>query len=38
MPITVKAVTQAEYDAWLNGAIEEYAGVSPPALTVASAD
>ncbi len=37
MPITVKAVTQAEYDAWLNGAIEEYAGVSP-ALTVASAD
>ncbi len=37
MPITVKAVTQAEYDAWLNGAIEEYAGVSP-ALTVASAE
>ncbi|WP_421703515.1 cytochrome c oxidase subunit II [Aliiroseovarius sp.] len=37
MPITVKAVTQAEYDAWLTGAIEEYAGVSP-ALTVASAD
>lgn len=37
MPITVKAVTQAEYDAWLTGAIEEYAGISP-ALTVASAD
>lgn len=27
MPITVKAVTQAEYEAWLDAAIEEYAGV-----------
>ena len=26
MPITVEVVTQAEYDAWLKGAIEEYAG------------
>lgn len=26
MPITVKAVSQAEYDAWLKGAIAEYAG------------
>ena len=26
MPITVEVVTQAEYDAWLQGAIEEYAG------------
>ena len=26
MPITVKVVSQAQYDAWLNGAIEEYAG------------
>ncbi len=37
MPITVKAVTQAEYDAWLNAAREEFAGV-PVAPTVASAD
>ncbi len=35
MPITVKAVTQAEYEAWLDGAIEEYAG-KPRDLTVAS--
>ncbi len=35
MPITVKAVSQEEYDAWLNGAIEEYAG-KPRDLTVAS--
>ena len=28
MPITVKAVTQAEYDAWLKSAIEEYAGAA----------
>lgn len=27
MPITVWAVTQEEYDAWLDGAIEEYAGI-----------
>lgn len=26
MPITVKAVSQEDYDAWLNGAIDEYAG------------
>ncbi|WP_299351417.1 cytochrome c oxidase subunit II [uncultured Shimia sp.] len=26
MPITVQVVTQAEYDAWLTGAIEEFAG------------
>jgi cytochrome c oxidase subunit 2 len=26
MPITVKVVSRAQYDAWLNGAIEEYAG------------
>jgi cytochrome c oxidase subunit 2 len=26
MPITVKVVSQEEYDAWLEGAIEEYAG------------
>nr|WP_229678514.1 cytochrome c oxidase subunit II [Amylibacter cionae] len=34
MPITVKAVSQADYDAWLEGAIEEYAG-TPSAVTVA---
>lgn len=28
MPITVKVVSQAKYDAWLDGAIEEYAGVA----------
>ncbi len=35
MPITVKVVSQDVYDAWLKGAIEEYAG-TPPAVTVAS--
>ncbi len=30
MPITVKVVTQAEYDEWLKGAIEEYAGTPLP--------
>ncbi|UWQ31840.1 cytochrome c oxidase subunit II [Leisingera sp. M527] len=35
MPITVKVVTQAEYDAWLEGAKEEYAGL-PQAYQVAS--
>ncbi|OBY26222.1 cytochrome c oxidase subunit II [Leisingera sp. JC1] len=35
MPITVKVVTQAEYDAWLEGAKEEYAGI-PQAYQVAS--
>ena len=27
MPITVKVVSQAQYDTWLDGAIEEYAGI-----------
>lgn len=35
MPITVKAVTQAEYDAWLVKAKEEFAAL-PPAFEVAS--
>ncbi len=35
MPITVKVVTQEAYDAWLKGAIEEYAG-KPQGFTVAS--
>ncbi|MBY6056875.1 cytochrome c oxidase subunit II [Leisingera daeponensis] len=35
MPITVKVVTQEEYDAWLEGAKEEYAGL-PQAYQVAS--
>lgn len=35
MPITVKAVSQEAYDAWLGRAIEEYAGVAQ-AVTVAS--
>ena len=37
MPITVKAVSQDVYEAWLDGAIEEYAG-TPRTLDVASAD
>lgn len=39
MPITVKVVSQEAYDAWLEGAIEEYAdaGTAQP-LTVASAE
>ena len=37
MPITVKAVTPAEYEAWLKSATEEYAGL-PANITVASAD
>jgi len=37
MPIVVKAVSQEDYEKWLDGAIEEYAG-KPRALTVASAD
>jgi cytochrome c oxidase subunit 2 len=37
MPITVKAVSQENYDKWLTGAIEEYAGTATPAaLTVAA--
>ncbi len=35
MPITVKVVSQTEYDRWLDAAIEEYAG-TPRALAVAS--
>lgn len=30
MPITVKAVTQAEYQEWLGAAIEEYSGIPLP--------
>lgn len=30
MPITVRVVTQEEYDAWLDGAIAEYAGTPRP--------
>ena len=30
MPITVRVVTQEEYDAWLDGAIAEYAGIPRP--------
>ncbi len=37
MPITVKAVTEAEYEAWLDAAIEEYAGTPRP-IDVAMAD
>ena len=35
MPITVKVVSQEVYDAWLKGAVEEYAG-KPAAVSVAS--
>ena len=35
MPITVKAVSQDAYDAWLKGAIEEFAG-TPQNVTVAA--
>ncbi len=40
MPITVKAVTQEQYDAWLKGAIEEFAGNMDtiPSVQVASAN
>lgn len=37
MPITVKVVSQDAYEAWLDAAIEEYAG-TPRSVTVASAD
>tara|TARA_R100001039_G_C1828206_1_gene93272 strand:- start:472 stop:1335 length:864 start_codon:yes stop_codon:yes gene_type:complete len=37
MPITVKVVSEAEYETWLDGAIEEYAG-TPRSVTVAQAD
>ncbi|MEQ9258820.1 MAG: cytochrome c oxidase subunit II [Roseovarius sp.] len=36
MPITVKVVSQEEYDQWLDGAIEQYAG-TPRSVEVASA-
>ncbi|WP_135506288.1 cytochrome c oxidase subunit II [Roseovarius aestuariivivens] len=41
MPITVKVVSQEEYDQWLTGAVEEYAGdpsTLPAHLQVASAE
>ncbi|MFD1193311.1 cytochrome c oxidase subunit II [Seohaeicola saemankumensis] len=37
MPITVKVVSQEAYEAWLDGAIQEYAG-TPRTLTLAAAD
>ncbi|MEL7107111.1 MAG: cytochrome c oxidase subunit II [Pseudomonadota bacterium] len=37
MPITVVAVSQADYEIWLEGAIEEFAG-TPRNLTVAAAE
>lgn len=37
MPITVKAVSPSEYEAWLDGAIEEYAGI-PRDVKLASSD
>ncbi|RKT28229.1 cytochrome c oxidase subunit 2 [Roseovarius halotolerans] len=37
MPITVKVVSQEDYDRWLDGAIEEYAG-TPRDVQVALAD
>jgi len=37
MPITVKVVSEEAYQEWLNGAIEEYAGVPQP-FKVAEAD
>jgi len=37
MPITVKVVSQEEYDAWLDGAIEEYAG-TPRDVKLAAAE
>lgn len=37
MPITVEVVSQAEYEEWLDGAIEEYAG-TPRDVKLAAAD
>lgn len=37
MPITVKVVSQEVYDAWLIGAVEEFASI-PSSIAVASAD
>ncbi len=41
MPITVKVVSEEAYDAWLKGAIDEYAGdpsTLPDAVKLASAE
>jgi cytochrome c oxidase subunit 2 len=41
MPITVKVVSQEDYDAWLSGAIEEFAsleGTTPEPIQLASAE
>ncbi|MEM7733406.1 MAG: cytochrome c oxidase subunit II [Pseudomonadota bacterium] len=38
MPITVKVVSQEAYDAWLDGAIEEYAGTPRDVTVAAKAD
>lgn len=37
MPITVKVVSEAEYEKWLDGAIEEYAGI-PRSIKLADAE
>ena len=37
MPITVKVVSQADYDAWLNWAIDQYGGTRPEAAPAAGA-
>jgi cytochrome c oxidase subunit 2 len=37
MPITVKVVSEEEYEQWLDGAIEEYAG-TPREIDVAAAE
>ncbi|MFT6451375.1 MAG: cytochrome c oxidase subunit 2 [Halocynthiibacter sp.] len=37
MPITVKVVSQAQYDTWLDGAIEQYAGIPRDVSSVALA-
>ena len=38
MPITVKVVSEEEYAAWLDGAIEEYAGDPRRVREVAAAE
>ncbi|MEM7522114.1 MAG: cytochrome c oxidase subunit II, partial [Pseudomonadota bacterium] len=38
MPITVKVVSEEAYLAWLDGAIEEYAGVPRDVTVAAKAD
>jgi cytochrome c oxidase subunit 2 len=37
MPITVKVVSQEDYEEWLDGAIEDYAG-TPRDVKVAAAE